>query len=82
MVLMGPSTNVQQKNLLIQLQERLRDLDSRTSHPDLNRAKRTDLKLKSSPLRLVLERTNLRGVVTQNSSPPLNMPHLPQSSES
>ena len=37
-------------------------------------------KVRASPFRLVLERTIQRGVVTQNSSPPLNMPHPPQSS--
>ena len=38
-------------------------------------------KVRASPFCLVLERTIQRGVVTQNSSPPLNMPHPPQSSE-
>ena len=49
---------------------------------DLNRTSRTGLKLKLSPLRPALERTFLRGTVTLNSFPPLNMPRLPQSSES
>ena len=62
---------------LIRLQERLRDLDSRASLLDQNRANRTGLKLKASPLRLVLERTFPRGAVTRNSSSPLNMPRLP-----
>ena len=70
------------KNHVIRLQECLRDLDSRTSRPDLNRVNHTGLKLKPSPLRPVLGRTFLRGAVTRNSSPPLNMPRLPQSSES
>ena len=70
------------KNHLIHLQERLRDLDSQASLPDLNRASRTGLKLKLCPLHPVLERTFLRGAVALNSSPPLNMLCLQQSSES
>ena len=70
------------KNHLIRLQERSRDLDSRASCPDLNRASCTGLKFRLSPLRPLLERTFLRGAVTLNSSPPLNMPRLPQRSES
>ena len=70
------------KNHLIRLQERSRDLDSQASLQDLDRGSRTVLKLKLSPLHPVLGRTFLRGVVTLNCSPPLNMPRLPQSSES
>ena len=62
------------KNHLIWLQERLKDLDSQISPLDLNRPNCTSLKLKPSPLRLVLERTILRGVITWDSSPPLNRP--------
>ena len=70
------------KNHLIRLQDHLRNLDSRPNFIDLNRTNRTGLKLNLSPLRPVQGRTFLRGVVTQSSSPPLNMPRLPQSSES
>ena len=77
-VILLPISN-NNKNQLIRLQDRLRNLDSRASLTDLNRASRTGLKLNLSP---VLGRTFLRGVLTQSSSPPLNMPRLPQSSES
>ena len=76
-------TNVQMynnKSLLIWLSDRLKDLDCRVSQLDLNRHNRTGLKLKPSPLRLVLERTILRGIVTRDNSPPLNRPLLPQQS--
>ena len=70
------------KSPLIRLGDRLKDLDSRVNQLDLNRHNRIGLKLKPIPLRLVLERTILRGEVTQDSSPPLNKTLLPQSSES
>ena len=70
------------KNHLIRGQECSKNLDSQISHLVLNSPNCTGLKLKPSPLRLVLERTILRGVVTRDSSPPLNMPCVPQSSES
>ena len=70
------------KSHLIRLWECLKDLDSQVSQLDLNRHNRTGLKLKRSPLCPVLERTILKGVVTGDNSPPLNRPHLPQSSES
>ena len=85
--LASSSTNVNtvsnnNKNHLTRLQDHLRNLDSRPNLTDLNRTNRTGLKLILSPLRPVQGRTFLRGVVTQSSSPPLNMPRLPQSSES
>ena len=66
---------------LLRLQQPLRDLDSPISLLGLNRHSLTGLKVRASPFHLVLERTIQRGVVTPNSSPPLNMPHSPQSSE-
>ena len=69
------------KNHLTRLQDRLRTLDSRPNLIDLNRTNRTGLKLNLSPLLPVKGRTILRGVVTKSSSPTLNIPRLPQSSE-
>ena len=70
------------KNHHTRLQDRLRNLDSRPNLTDLNRTNRTGQKLIHSPVCPVQGRSFLRGVATQSSSPPLNMPHLPQSSES
>ena len=70
------------KNHHTRLQDHLRNLDSRPNLTDLNRTNPTSLKLILSPICPVQGRTFLRGVVTQSSSPPLNMPRLPQSSES
>ena len=69
------------KNQLIRLQEHLGNLDSQAKLTDLNRAKRIGLEIKLNPLRPILRRIFHRGVVTPNSSPPLNMPCPPQSSE-
>ena len=49
---------------------------------DLNRTNCTNLRLNHSPIRRIQKRTFLREVAAQSSSPPLNMPRLPQSSES
>ena len=70
------------KNHHTRLQIRLRSLDSLLNLIDINRTNRTGLKLIHSPIRPVQRRAILRGVATQSSSPPLNMPRLPQSSES
>ena len=70
------------KSLLIWLRDHLKDLDSQVNQLDINRHNCIGLNLKPSPLRPVLERPTLRGVVTRDSSPPLNKPLLPQSSES
>ena len=77
-----PIQTYNNKRRLIWLQQPLRDLDSPISLLGLNRHNLTGLKVRASPFRLVLEWTIQRGVVTRNSSPPLNMPHPPQSSES
>ena len=70
------------KNHHTWLQVHLRSLDRQQNLKDLNRANRTGQKLIHSPICPVQRRTFLRGVATKSSSPPLNMPHLPQSSES
>ena len=70
------------KDQLIRLQDHLGNLYSQAKLTDLNRASCIDLKLTLNPLRPILRRIFVRGVVTPNSSPPLNMPRLPQSSES
>ena len=69
------------KRQLIRLQQRSRDLDSRISLLGRSRCSLTGLTVRVNPIRPVLERTIQRGVETRNSSPPLNMPHPPQSSE-
>ena len=70
------------KRLLMRHQEPLKYLGYLAKCLDLNRHNRTGLKHKLNPLRQVQERISSRGAVTPNSSPPLNLPPLPQSSES
>ena len=81
--LASSSTNTnQQQKASYSAQKPLKYQKYQISHLDLNSLKRTGLKLRPSPLRPVQERTLIRGAVTPNSSPPLNKPHPPQSSES